>query len=125
MYGKPFPVGGVEINQTRNRHSRKMPPSRTIPKRLPALLLAAALLLCLFAATEVVLLETGHECSGEDCPVCHLVQLAGDSLAMVKPPVPPTVASPAMLAQARPTRRFADAAASPNTLVHLKIRLNN
>ena len=125
MYGKPFPVGGVEINQTRNRHSRKMTLNRTISHRLSSFLLAAVLLLCVLAATAVVLMETGHECSGEDCPVCHFVQLAGDSLAMVKPPASPTVATPVMVAQNRPARHFSCEAACPNTLVQLKIRLNN
>ena len=99
--------------------------SRTISHRLSSCLLAAALLLCVFAATAVVLLETGHECSGEDCPVCHLVQLAGDSLTLVEPPASPTVASPVPAALTCPSRHLSCAAAYPNTLVQLKIRLNN
>lgn len=94
-------------------------------RRCASLLLGMVLLACVLGGTAVVLLEMGHECSGEDCPVCHLVELASDALALVKPPNPPTVASVLPTILAGPLLKYGCVTAHASSLVKLKIRLNN
>ena len=44
-------------------------------KRALMLILAVMLIGCLLCATSAVALEGGHDCCGEDCPVCALINL--------------------------------------------------
>lgn len=93
--------------------------------RLGSLLLAGALLACVWISTVVVLVERGHECTGEECPVCQLVQAARSTLAFTDC-LPATSGAMKLRAvpAARPFLRVLVEVA-PDTLVHRKIRLNN
>lgn len=42
-------------------------------KRIGAGLLCAGLILAVFVFSAFAALEAGHDCTGEDCPVCRLL----------------------------------------------------
>ena len=92
----------------------------------------AALLLCVFFALAVlfssalIIHEAGHDCAGEDCPICRAVAAAGSMLRF----------SGVLLAALALLLGLADAglirrgfrgisAPLPQTPVHWKTRLNN
>ena len=49
-------------------------------RRFRAALLIVTLLLFLAFSSGYILLESGHDCSGEDCPVCAVLALCVQSL---------------------------------------------
>jgi len=42
-------------------------------KRITAMLLCLGLVLALSVSSVFIAHETGHDCSGEDCPICQMV----------------------------------------------------
>ena len=95
-------------------------------KRICALLLAAGLALFLSVSAFYLAHEAGHDCCGEDCPVCrmmamHIQLLRAFSLLVLVP------ASCSALLRGRTFRfRLNTAPLFPTrTPVSLKIRLNN
>jgi len=44
-------------------------------KRLGALLLCVGLILVLFVSSAYIAHEAGHDCCGEDCPVCQMIAM--------------------------------------------------
>ena len=104
-----------------------MPNYRTTScrRQIASLLLGMALMACVLGGTAVVLLEAGHECSGEDCPVCQLVLVTRTSLTFIaKPATLSAVVAFYPLTTAQP-RLQAQVMAVADTLVYRKVRLNN
>lgn len=42
-------------------------------KRLIALLMCVGMLLILFVSSAYIVHEAGHDCTGEDCPICEFI----------------------------------------------------
>ena len=98
----------------------------TTGKRIGALLLCAGLILVLSVSVAFVAHEAGHDCEGEECPVCRMIAVnirmlcsCGLAvLAVLSLPVP-------VPAQPSGRRRNRSASFSSGTPVSWKIRLNN
>ena len=95
-------------------------------KKMAALLLCAFFALAVLVSSALIIHEAGHDCAGEDCPICRAVAAAGTYLRF----------SGVLLAALALMLGLADAGLirrgfrgismpSPRTPVHLKIRLNN
>ncbi len=95
-------------------------------KRAGALLLCIGLVLILSVSTAFIIHEAGHDCSGEDCPICRNIAVNIRLLCAAGLAVPVLQAFrllPVMhTAFGRQGRR---AYLGPETLVRWKIRLNN
>lgn len=48
--------------------------------KITSIFLILVLLLFLFVSTYFIAYEADHECTGEDCPVCALIQMSENSL---------------------------------------------
>ena len=95
-------------------------------KRIAALLLCIGLVLVLSVSAAYLSLEAGHDCSGEDCPVClwlavNLTLLRTLGLAFLLL----SVLLPVLRDQTACRRLVRLCSAFPGTLVSWKIRLDN
>ncbi len=95
-------------------------------KRIGAFLLCVGFVLILSVSTAFIIHEAGHDCTGEDCPICRniainirLLRTAG--LAVLVLPVFRFL--PAVYAAY--SQRNLHASFCPVTLVRWKIRLND
>ena len=52
-------------------------------KRLSALLLCIGMILALFVSSAYIAYEAGHDCCGEDCSVCQMIELNSDVLRLI------------------------------------------
>ena len=52
-------------------------------KRIGALLLCVGMVLVLFVSSAYIAHEAGHDCCGEDCPVCQMIAVNADLLHMM------------------------------------------
>lgn len=94
-------------------------------RRLYALVLCAAMLSLIFVSSVLPIAEAGHDCAGEDCPVCAALASAGRLLRGLSLLGLLLIA---LFAQAAFARRFARAGRRllpPRTPVALHVQLNN
>lgn len=52
-------------------------------KRIGAGLLCVILILALLVSSAFIVYETGHNCTGEDCPICQAMALTGQLLRLI------------------------------------------
>ncbi len=55
----------------------------TAKRKITALILAAVILLAVAASLFIIIHEADHDCSGEDCPVCALIEACTDTIRSV------------------------------------------
>ena len=119
--GNQFAFFGVQSFH----HFTNMTFPRTKQNCLACWLLAMSLLLCIFASTAIILVETDHDCNGDDCPICQLIHAAKDTLTL-NGPMPSQVTSTSFASLSSSSLpHFAQPTLPAASLVHLKIRLNN
>ena len=94
-------------------------------KRITAVLLCVGLVLALAVSSVCIALETDHDCSGEDCPVCHMIAASTEFLRIAGLAVllPVLIALATKNAVRKERQRFVLSASG--TLVSWKIRLND
>ena len=51
--------------------------------RIFALVLAIVLLLCITAAGAFIACEAGHDCCGDDCPICEAITICTGTLRLL------------------------------------------
>ncbi len=95
-------------------------------KRTGALLLCIGMVLVLSVSAAFIIHEAGHDCTGEDCPICRNIAinirlLCAAGLAVLIP----AVFRLRPVAHAAYGRRDRYAVFCPETLVRWKIRLND
>ena len=95
-------------------------------KRITAMLLCIGLVLALAVSSAFIAHEAGHDCSGDDCPICQTVAVNANLLRTIGLAV---LMLSALFAQ--PRERFAHrelrrlCLPASGTLVSWKIRLND
>ena len=95
-------------------------------KRIAAGLICAVLALAVLASSALIIHEAGHDCLGEDCPICHMIAMSGRMLRLIGAAVLVLLfllAAPDTRAVWRASRGQAQSAA--RTPVSQKTRLNN
>ena len=95
-------------------------------KKMAALLLCAFFALAVLVSSALIIHEAGHDCAGEDCPICRAVAAAGTLLRFTGEllAVLALLPNPADAGCSRLNARGMSAP-SLRTPVHWKIRLNN
>ncbi len=95
-------------------------------KRITALLLCVGLVFALAVSSAYTAHEAGHDCSGEDCPICHMIVVNMNLLRIIDLAVGILLALFALLACGF-THREQQGLRLPaaDTLVSRKIRLND
>lgn len=95
-------------------------------KHITALLLCIGLVFALAVSSAFIAHEAGHDCSGEDCPICRMVAVSVNLLRAIGLAVLMLLALSALLRERfahRETQRLCLPASG--TLVSWKIRLND
>ncbi|MCR5648213.1 MAG: hypothetical protein K6F67_01595 [Oscillospiraceae bacterium] len=82
------------------------------------------LVLVLFSAFYIAA-EADHDCSGEDCLVCACIRQCENALRVVGDGTAAGSAAVAPVFVILLAAAFVIAAASPDTLISVKVRLNN
>lgn len=97
----------------------------TKKNRLIAGLLAMTVLFVMLSSVIYIAVESGHDCSGEDCPICYHISICANTLksvgliaAAVTQVVLIGIFDLSLLSSARRL-------ASHTTLVSLKVKLSN
>ena len=94
--------------------------------RIGARLLCAVLTLSVLLSSAFILHEAGHDCIGEDCPVCRHIAISRDMLRLIGAAILPwalrAMAPDASVGRYETLGQFIPA---PGTLVSRKIRLNS
>ena len=94
-------------------------------KRIAAILLTAVLLLVMLCSAHLIASERGHDCIGENCPICDQIRLRQRTLKNLLPIVC-AVLFAAALSCALCRRIFAGAnSIRLSTPVALKVKLSN
>ena len=95
-------------------------------KRIGALLLCVGMVLALFVSSAYIAHEAGHDCSGEDCPICQMIAVNVNLLRTLGLAVLLLVAL-FVLSRRGLTHQILHRLALPTsgTLVSWKIRLND
>ena len=92
--------------------------------RIAATLMAAAVLFFVMFSAFLIVHEADHDCSGDDCPVCMLIQLCEDNIRQLGSGAPVSAAGVLVfLTLTMPV--FTAFSVRIPTLVSRKIRLNN
>ena len=93
-------------------------------KRALMLILAVMLMGCLLCATSAVALEGGHDCCGEDCPVCALINLCENVIKSLGVVLAVVLSAGAILFA---VPRFSNRAGLSQVFspVYLKVKLSN
>jgi len=55
----------------------------TKKRRITATAMCLGLLLVMFVSTIYIIQESGHNCTGEKCPICHEIQICQQILSTV------------------------------------------
>lgn len=55
----------------------------TKKRRIAAMAMCLALLFAMFFSTAYIIRETNHNCTGENCPICHEIQICQQILNTV------------------------------------------
>lgn len=70
--------------------------------------------------------EARHECSGEDCPVCYVIQVAEQNLKLLGVALAVVVVSSFFKkCDSKKINAFPESVLNPSTLISQKIRLND
>ena len=95
-------------------------------KRIGALLLCVGMVLALFVSSAYIAHEAGHDCSGEDCPICQMIAVNVNLLRTLGMDVL-LLATLFVLSHREQTHQILHRLAlpTPGTLVSWKIRLND
>lgn len=95
-------------------------------KRIGAVLLCVIFALVVLVSSAFLIHEAGHECTGEDCPVCHIIAASGQLLRLMGVVFFALVSLLGLPDAGHAWHQSAGiSASSPATLVNWKIQLNN
>jgi hypothetical protein len=94
-------------------------------KRLIATFVAVLILFSLFFSIYFVALKTNHECTGEDCPICHEIQSCLQTIRTLIVTIPATAVMVAVLFYLVQSTLLISAPIIFRTLVSLKVKLSN
>ncbi len=95
-------------------------------KRIGAGLLCVIFVLAMLVSSAFIIHEAGHDCTGEDCPICQAIAMNGQLLRLMGAVILVLAFLPGILYTRHAwadTPRFSLPASG--TLVSWKIRLNN
>lgn len=94
-------------------------------RRMSALLLCIGMILVLIVSSAYVAHEAGHNCSGDDCPICQMIAVSTNLLRIIGLAV--LLLALFMMHQERSARQEQQGSILPvsGTLVSWKIRLND
>ncbi len=53
------------------------------PRRIAAVLLAVVFALVMLVSSAFIIHEAGHDCTGEDCPICQMIAANSQLLRLV------------------------------------------
>lgn len=93
--------------------------------KITAIFLILVVLLFLLVSTYFIAYEADHECTGEDCPVCALLQISENSLRQLGSGVPAAAAASSLFVLILVMQIFTDESVALPTPVSRKTRLNN
>ncbi len=94
-------------------------------KRLTAALLAMVMLFFVLFSVFFIAHEADHECSGEGCPVCALIQMCEDNIRQLGSGTAVSAAESVLVFLTLAMPVFTAFAINVSTPVSKKIRLNN
>ena len=93
--------------------------------KITAIFLILAVLLFLFVSTYFIAYEADHECTGDDCPVCALIQMSENILRQLGSGVPAAAAASSLFILILMMQICTSESIILPTPVSKKIRLNN
>ncbi len=93
--------------------------------KITAIFLILVILLFLFISTYFIAYEADHECTGEDCPVCALIQMSENSLRQLGSGAPSAAAVSSLFILILVMQICTSDSITLPTPVSEKIRLNN
>ncbi len=95
-------------------------------KRIGAGLLCVIFVLAMLVSSAFIIHEAGHDCTGEDCPICQAIAMNGQLLRLIGAAI---LVLASLLGILRTKHAWADilgfSVPASGTLVSWKIRLNN
>ena len=90
-----------------------------------AIVMIAAVLLFLLVSTFFIAYEADHECTGEDCPVCALIQIVENNLRQLGSGAPVAAAVSSLILLSLVLQIRPEYSITISTPVSRKTRLNN
>lgn len=96
----------------------------TIRKSM-AIFLIVAVLMFLLLSLHLIAHEAYHECAGDDCPICALIQISTNGLRELSSGAPVTAAIAAIVFFSLMVQTCASENSAVSTPVSRKTRLNN
>ena len=93
--------------------------------KITAIFLILVVLLFLFVSTYFIAYEADHECTGEDCPVCALIQMSENSLRQLGSGAPAATAASSLFVLILVMQICTSDSITLSTPVSRKTRLNN
>lgn len=93
--------------------------------RITAIFLILAVILFLLVSTYFIAYEADHECTGEDCPICVLLQISENSLRQLGSGAPAAAAASSLFVLMLVMQIFTCESITLPTPVSRKTRLNN
>ncbi len=95
-------------------------------KRIGAVALCMVFALAMLVSSAYMIHEAGHDCAGEECPICRTIALNSRLLRLLGALIFISALLGVILCTAHVQHNHEKTAVStPGTLVSLKIRLNN
>lgn len=93
--------------------------------RMTAYVTCFALLFVMFISTAYIIKEADHDCTGENCPICHEIQICQKILNTVGTAIVAATffVSALVVLNTLPTIHFCETAAI--TLISLKVKLSD
>ncbi len=95
-------------------------------KRIGAALLCVVFALAMLVSSDFILHEAGHDCTGEDCPICQAIAMNGQLLRLIGAAI---LVLASLLSIQRTKHSWSDtlglSVPASGTLVSWKIRLND
>ena len=94
-------------------------------KRVPALLIAAAVCFVMLFSSVFIVVNTGHDCTGESCPICCQINLFENTLKTLSNTFPAIALALALTYSVLACLSVFTAARQTESLVTLKVKLSN
>ena len=104
------------------QHDNRKPECRM---RIIAVFMVFALLLFLLLSSYFIAYEADHDCSGENCPVCALLQISENNLRQLGGGAPVTASAFSLILLIMVMQIMIDSGIIISTPVSRKTRLNN
>ena len=94
-------------------------------KRLPVLLLAAAVCFVMLFSSVFIAVNTDHDCMGEHCPICYQINFCENTLKTLSHAVPAITLAIALTDSFSTCLSAFTARKRTESLVTLKVKLSN